>query len=81
MVFYEEFDSVFFITLTTIITGFLGLTVRYCLKSKCENISFCWGGVKINRRVDLEAQQELAELENRRNIDNETITTQPNNSI
>lgn len=63
MVWYEEFDSVFFITLATLIGGILGLAIRYCLKSKCENFSCCWGLVDIDRRVDIEAQEEMRELE------------------
>lgn len=57
------FDGVFFITIATILTGSFGLSIRYCLKSKCERFSFCFGLFEIFRRVDLEVQHELAQLE------------------
>ena len=44
---FSEFDSVFWITLATLLTGSIGLSVKYCLKSKCENVSVCWGGIII----------------------------------
>ena len=59
----QTFDAVFFVTIATILIGFFGLIVKYCLKSKCEDISFCWGCCNIKRRVDLEVQEEMKELE------------------
>lgn len=50
----EVYDATFFITISTLITGFLGLTIRYCLKSKCEDINVCYGLLSIKRRVELE---------------------------
>lgn len=63
MVWYTTFDSVFWITLTTILTGSVGLTLKYCLKSKCRNLSCCWGLINVDRDVDIEAQEEMKELE------------------
>lgn len=63
----ETYDATFFITITTIITGFLGLTIRFCLKSKCEDISVCFGLLNIKRRVDLETDIEM----NNDNVNNE----------
>lgn len=57
------YDGVFFISLGTLIIGFLGLIVRYALKSKCEKFSCCFGAFVIDRRVDLEVQEELAQME------------------
>lgn len=59
----SEFNAVFFISLATILTGSFALLMKYCLKSKCESISVCFGLFNINRRVDLEVQQELAQME------------------
>jgi hypothetical protein len=59
MVWYSEFNSVFFITVVSILTGSLALAFKYCLKSKCENFSCCFGLLNINRRVDLEVQQDI----------------------
>jgi len=57
------YDGVFFISIATLITSIIGLSIRYCLKSKCEHFSLCFGLIKIDRRVDLEVQEELAQLE------------------
>jgi len=59
----KEFNGIFFISLVTLIIGFLGLIVRYALKSKCEHFSCCFGAFVIDRRVDLEVQEELAQME------------------
>lgn len=56
-------DGVFFISVGTLITGFLGLAIRTCLKSKCEHFSCCYGLFSIDRRVDLELQAEMKEME------------------
>ena len=57
------YDAVFFISLATLLVGFFGLLVRYALKSKCEHFSCCFGAFVIDRRVDLEVQEELAQME------------------
>lgn len=51
---YETFDSAFWITVITILTGCVGLCIKYCLKSKCDSVSCCWGGITIHRNVELE---------------------------
>jgi hypothetical protein len=39
----------------------LGLAIRYCFKSKCEDIKLCWGFIEINRNVLVEEQLEMGE--------------------
>jgi len=56
-------DGVFFLSLATILAGSFGLAVKYCLKSKCEHFSLFCGLIKIDRRVDLETQEHLREIE------------------
>lgn len=56
-------DGVFFLSLATILAGSFGLAVRYCLRSKCEHFDICCGLLKIDRRVDLEVQEHIRELE------------------
>jgi len=41
----------------------MGLIVRYTLKSKCEHFKCCFGLFEIDRRVDLEVQEEMAQME------------------
>lgn len=59
----DTYDAVFFISLATIIVGALGVSAKYCLKSKCEHFSCCFGAFVIDRRVDLEVQEEIRALE------------------
>jgi hypothetical protein len=59
---FEGIDGVFFITIATLSCGFFGLVIRYCLKSKCENISCCYGLISVKRNVELESQEEMREM-------------------
>ena len=60
---FEGIDGVFFITIATLSCGFFGLLVRYCLKSKCEDISLCFGVLAVKRNVELEVEEEMKEME------------------
>ena len=74
---FEGIDGVFFITIATLSCGFFGLVIRYCLKSKCENISCCYGLVSVRRNVELETQEEIRE-QRRKSLEsyrNNIITT------
>lgn len=64
------FDGTFFITITTILIGFLGLSVKYCLKSKCSKFKCCFGLIDIDRTVKLE-----------NDIENNISNNNENNSI
>ena len=57
------YDAVFFISVGTMVTGLIAIMIKYCLKSKCEHFSLCFGLIKIDRRVDLEVQEEMHALE------------------
>jgi hypothetical protein len=59
----DTYDAVFFISLATILVGAFGVSVKYCLKSKCEHFSLCCGLLNIDRRVDLEVQEEIKAME------------------
>jgi hypothetical protein len=50
----STYDAFFVTTMTTMLLGFCGLALRFCLKSKCEHCNICWGCLKIHRRVELE---------------------------
>jgi hypothetical protein len=56
-------DGVFFISIATILASSFAVGVRYCLKSKCEHFSICFGLINIDRRVDLETQEHIREVE------------------
>jgi DNA-binding protein len=39
--------------------GFVLAVLALAYKSKCSNVSVCWGGIVINRAVDIELQEDL----------------------
>jgi hypothetical protein len=50
----DIFDDTFWLTLAGIIVGVLGVLIRYCFLSKCDNISICCDLIKVHRAVELE---------------------------
>lgn len=58
MPWYDEFNSVFFTGMGTMLFGFLALLIRYAFLSKCDNVTLCGGLIQIHRRVDLEEVEE-----------------------
>ena len=58
-----DLTETFWVAFVGTIIGFLGLTLKMCLKSKCDNVEVCC--IKIRRNVEVE--QELDELELARN--------------
>lgn len=71
------YDGVFFISIATILAGCFGLSIKHCLKSKCEKFSICFGLLEVHRRVDLEVQEEMQEME-LGNVRNENNTDDVN---
>ena len=61
---YDEFNSIFFITIGTILFGSIAMCVQYSLKSKCENVNCkCLGvSLNINRNVEVEEEIELSNV-------------------
>jgi hypothetical protein len=66
MAWTDTFDSVFWLSVTTGVLGFLGLLVKYAFRSKCDQINFCGpaGLLSIHRRVELENSDEEADVIN-----------------
>ena len=54
---YDGIDGVFFITIITLTCGFFSLVVRYCYRSKCNQIDVCC--IKITRNIQAEVQEDL----------------------
>ena len=56
MEWYKTFDSVFWLSISTGVFGFLAILVKYGFKSKCDRIRFCSseGCISIHRAVELE---------------------------
>ena len=59
----EIYDGVFFITISTLLFGCIGLSIKYLLKSKCDNVNLCYGLIKVHRNVKVEEELELKKLE------------------
>jgi hypothetical protein len=57
-------DATLIYGLATLGTGVLGLSIRYCFKSKCEDVSLCFGLIKIHRDTESEVKAEEIELKN-----------------
>ena len=58
------FNGTFWLSMTTLIIGFLTGVSVYCLKSKCKNCSVCFGLITVERDVLAEIEEEKNELEN-----------------
>ena len=65
------FDAVFFLTIGSLVFGCFGLVIRYALKSKCDNVNLCFGLITIHRNVELEAEEEMKEMELKGNNKND----------
>ena len=70
MAWTDIYDATFFLAVGSLIISALTLTAKYCLKSKCEHFSICCGLLKIDRRVDLETQVDLQQIESGENKNN-----------
>ena len=43
--------------------GFVLAVLALAYKSKCSSVNLCWGGLVINRAVDIELQEDLRQVE------------------
>ena len=59
----NTFDAVFFITISTLLFGCIGLTIRYCLKSRCDTINLCYGLISVHRDVKSEEELEMRAMD------------------
>jgi len=59
----DTYDGIFFLSLASLLVGVCGLSIKYCLKSKCEHFALCCGLIAIDRRVDLEVAEEMKKIE------------------
>jgi len=53
----------FILTVISICATLLIATAKVCFASKCSNVEFCFGLLKVEREVDLEKQQYAEEKE------------------
>jgi len=66
-------DSVLLLSILTIFSGILGLSIRYCFRSKCSTIKCCFGLCTINRDVARELELDK-NLKTRGKIEKDEIT-------
>lgn len=66
-------DNVLLLSIITISSGVIGLIIRYVFKSKCTNINFCFGCLKVERNVEAELTEQRIEMRNVQNENNENI--------
>lgn len=64
MAWMDTYDAVFFISIGTMVVGLFALIIKYCIRSKCEHFSLCFGLITVDRRVDLEVQEEMHKIDN-----------------
>ena len=55
---YDTFNDIFWISISTSFFALVGLTIKTALKSKCDETNLCWGLIKIHRKVELEENEE-----------------------
>lgn len=56
-----ELSEAFYITLVATFSAMFGLTLRMCLRSRCDQVE-C-GCIKIHRQTDLESQEQTHQQE------------------
>ena len=50
----QIFNSVFWLSISTMILTSVSVLLKYCLKSKCDKIDLCFGLIKVHRAVEIE---------------------------
>jgi hypothetical protein len=73
-------DGVFWITLSGAVIGVVGLAMKYCLRSKCIEINFCYGLIVVKRDVVSEEKQADFQIQHgiseSSNVNNNVVTRQ-----
>jgi hypothetical protein len=73
---YDTFDSVFWLSLSVGLFGFLGIALRYCIKSKCTDCNLCFGLLQVRRDTKSELEESEFEIEH-----NVGVAPQTNNRV
>ena len=60
---WDNFNSVFWLSLSAAAFGFFGIALRYCIKSKCSDCSLCFGMIVVKRDTQAELHESECELE------------------
>ena len=62
MVWFDQFNGAFWISIATLSMGALGMGIKACLSSKCSETNICYGCLKIVRDTHAEEDIELATI-------------------
>jgi len=57
------FDATFWLSLSVGLFGFMGIAVRYCIKSKCTDCNLCFGLIQVKRDTQAELEESEFEIE------------------
>jgi hypothetical protein len=79
--FYDEFGSIFFISIATLLTGVCGLILKQCYRTKCQNIKLCFGCIDVVRDIDTEQALDLQHLRRGNSSSNVDNNSTINNRI
>jgi hypothetical protein len=72
----KVFDATFWLSLSVGIFGFMGILLRYCIKSKCTDCNLCFGLIQVRR--DTQAELEESEFEIEHGVQPQPSPPQPN---
>jgi hypothetical protein len=53
----EGVNGMFYLSIATLLCTFLTLSIKYCYKSKCKEVSFCC--IKISRDIETELKEDI----------------------
>jgi hypothetical protein len=56
-------DLLIVLTVSSLLSTIAVSCIRYCFKSKCQDVSFCCGCLKIHRDTDTEEQARQYDIE------------------
>ena len=58
------FSEIFWSSVVTTASGILLACLAACYKSKCSNVSLCFGMINLKREVNIEMVEDLKEMDN-----------------
>ena len=53
----EGVNGMFYLSIATLLCTFMTLSIKYCYKSKCKEITFCC--IKITRDIETELKEDI----------------------
>jgi hypothetical protein len=63
MVWYDTFDSIFWLGTLAAVIGCFGASMRYCVRAKCNRCRLCCGLLEVERDIEAEVREDMAQIE------------------